>query len=112
MTDQAGLYTADPRKDPTATLIREAKAGDPSLEGIAGGAGTNIGRGGMYTKAIAAKRAARSGAATCIVSGREKEVLVRLANGEEIGTTPELLIPIALLHVNSGLRIIYKFAER
>jgi glutamate 5-kinase len=87
LTDQAGLFTADPRKDPNATLISEATAGDVRLEGIAGGAGTNIGRGGMYTKVIAAKRAARSGADTCILSGREKNVLIRLADGEQIGTT-------------------------
>lgn len=87
LTDQPGLFTADPRKDPNAILISEATAGDVRLEGIAGGAGTNIGRGGMYTKVIAAKRAARSGADTCILSGREENVLMRLANGEQIGTT-------------------------
>ena len=86
LTDQSGLFTSDPRKDPDATLISEATAGDVRLEGIAGGAGTNIGRGGMYTKVIAAKRAARSGADTCILSGREENALVRLANGEHIGT--------------------------
>ncbi|MES2355916.1 MAG: glutamate 5-kinase [Pseudomonadota bacterium] len=86
LTDQAGLYTADPRKDPTASLVENAKAGDPALEEMAGGAGSAIGSGGMLTKIIAAKRAARSGAHTCIVSGRENEVLIRLANGEKIGT--------------------------
>jgi len=86
LTDQPGLYTADPRKDPSATLVEEAKAGDPTLEKMAGGAGTSIGRGGMLTKVIAAKRAARSGAHTCIVSGREENVLMRLAQGEHIGT--------------------------
>jgi glutamate 5-kinase len=58
LTDQTGLYTADPRKDPNATLIREAIAGDESLESMAGGAGSAIGKGGMITKVIAAKRAA------------------------------------------------------
>jgi glutamate 5-kinase len=86
LTDQPGLYTADPRKDAMATLIEEAKAGEPALEKMAGGAGSSIGRGGMLTKVIAAKRAARSGADTCIVSGREKDVLLRLAKGEQIGT--------------------------
>lgn len=86
LTDQAGLYTADPRKDPMATLVQEAKAGDPALEKMAGGAGSHIGRGGMLTKILAAKRAARSGAHTVIASGREPDVLVRLATGEAIGT--------------------------
>ncbi len=86
LTDQRGLYTADPRKDPAATLVSEAVAGDPELEAMAGGAGTNIGRGGMLTKIIAAKRAAHSGADTVIASGREPDVLVRLAAGESIGT--------------------------
>ncbi|MGB8857594.1 MAG: glutamate 5-kinase, partial [Burkholderiales bacterium] len=86
LTDQTGLFTADPRKDASATLVREANANDPTLEQMAGGAGSNIGRGGMLTKILAAKRAARSGAHTIIVSGREPEVLQRLAQGESIGT--------------------------
>jgi len=86
LTDQAGLFSADPRLDPTATLLREVRAGDPQLEAIAGGTGSQIGRGGMITKVLAAKRAARSGAHTVIASGREKDVLVRLARGESLGT--------------------------
>jgi glutamate 5-kinase len=86
LTDQQGLYTADPRKDPQATLISEARAGDPALEAMAGGAGTRIGTGGMITKVIAAKRAANSGAHTVIASGRERDVMPRLARGESIGT--------------------------
>jgi glutamate 5-kinase len=86
LTDQTGLYTADPRKDPSATLVDEAVAGDPALEAMAGGAGSSLGRGGMLTKVIAAKRAANSGANTVIASGREPDVLVRLAAGEAIGT--------------------------
>ena len=86
LTDQAGLFTADPRKDPQATLITEARAGDLALEAMAGGAGTSYGRGGMITKIIAAKRAARSGAHTVIASGREREIMQRLANGEPVGT--------------------------
>ncbi|HEV2975985.1 MAG TPA: glutamate 5-kinase [Casimicrobiaceae bacterium] len=86
LTDQEGLYNADPRKDPAATLIRQAKAGDPVLESIATGAGSVLGRGGMLTKVLAAKRAARSGASTVIVSGRAEHVLTRLAAGERIGT--------------------------
>jgi glutamate 5-kinase len=86
LTDQTGLYSADPRKDPAATLIGEARAGDPALERMAGGAGSAIGRGGMLTKVLAAKRAAGSGASTVIASGREADVLLRLAAGEAIGT--------------------------
>lgn len=86
LTDQAGLYSSDPRRDPAATLIEEARAGDPELEKMAGGAGSPIGLGGMLTKVLAAKRAARSGAHTAIVSGHEDNVLVRLARGERIGT--------------------------
>ncbi len=86
LTDQPGLYTADPRKEPGATLVGEARAGDKELENMAGGAGSHIGRGGMLTKILAAKRAAHSGAHTVIASGREPDVLLRLAAGEAIGT--------------------------
>ena len=86
LTDQDGLYSADPRRVADATLIPEASAGDPYLETIAGGAGSGIALGGMLTKVLAAKRAARSGAHTIIASGREENVLVRIAGGERIGT--------------------------
>ena len=86
LTDQAGLYSADPRKNPDAKFIQHATAGDEALEQMAGGAGSTVGTGGMLTKILAAKRAARSGAHTIIASGREKEVLIKLASGEVIGT--------------------------
>jgi len=86
LTDQAGLFTADPRKDSTATLVQQAQAGDPALEAMAGGAGSSIGRGGMLTKILAAKRAAGSGASTVIAWGREPNALLRLCVGESIGT--------------------------
>jgi glutamate 5-kinase len=86
LTDQRGLFSSDPRKDPGACLIAEAQAGDPALEAMAGGAGSSIGRGGMLTKVLAARRAARSGASTVIAWGREEDVLTRLAQGEAIGT--------------------------
>ncbi len=86
LTDQVGLFTADPRKDASATLVSEALAGDAKLEEMAGGAGSAIGRGGMLTKILAAKRAARSGAHTVIASGHERDVLPRLLQGESIGT--------------------------
>lgn len=95
LTDQRGLYSADPRKDPGARFIDEAVAGTPELEQMAGGAGSSLGRGGMITKILAAKRAAGSGASTVIAWGREPDVLLRLARGEAIGTallasTPKL----------------------
>lgn len=86
LTDQRGLYTADPRKDAEAKFVHEAKAGDAALEAMAGGAGSSLGRGGMITKILAAKRAAGSGASTVIAWGREPEALVRLTQGERIGT--------------------------
>ncbi|MBP6814358.1 MAG: glutamate 5-kinase [Burkholderiaceae bacterium] len=86
LTDQSGLFTADPRKDPQARLLSQVTAGDATLEGMAGGAGSSIGKGGMITKVLAAKRAASSGAHTVVASGRTPDVLVRLARGEDIGT--------------------------
>ena len=86
LTDQKGLYSADPRKDPNARFLDVVTAGDPVLEQMAGGAGSSIGKGGMITKVLAAKRAAGSGANTAVAWGRETDVLVRLANGESIGT--------------------------
>ena len=86
LTDQKGLFTADPRKDPSAQFVHEGKAGDAALEAMAGGAGSSIGSGGMITKILAAKRAAGSGASTVIAWGREPQVLLRLAQGEAIGT--------------------------
>jgi len=95
LTDQAGLYTADPRVDPQAQLLGQVSAGDPAIEGIAGGAGTPLGKGGMLTKVLAARRAASGGAHTVVASGREPGVLRRLMEGESLGTlfvadTPKL----------------------
>ncbi|MEY4429812.1 MAG: hypothetical protein RLZZ182_2501, partial [Pseudomonadota bacterium] len=86
LTDQKGLYSADPRKDPSARFIDVCTAGDPALEQMAGGAGSGVGTGGMITKVIAARRAAGSGASTVIAWGREPDVLVRLTQGEAIGS--------------------------
>lgn len=99
LTDQKGLYTADPRKDPTAVFVAQAVAGDPALEKMAGGAASTLSKGGMITKILAAKRAARSGAVTIIASGREKDVLIRLSQGEAIGT--ELSPRQAPMHARS-----------
>lgn len=90
LTDQAGLFERDPRRYPDAPLIAEAAAGDVRLEAMAGAEGSALGRGGMLTKVRAAARAARSGAATVIASGREPRVLERIAQGEALGT---LLVP-------------------
>ena len=95
LTDQRGLFATDPRQNPAAQFIDIAAAGDPKLELMAGGAGSAIGRGGMITKVLAARRAAGSGAGTVIAWGREPDVLLRLAAGEAIGTalwaaTPKL----------------------
>lgn len=89
LTDQKGLYEADPRHHPDAAFVEEARAEDRRLAAMAGGGGT-LGRGGMATKVRAARLAARSGAQTVIASGREPDVLVRLFAGENIGT---LLVP-------------------
>jgi glutamate 5-kinase len=94
LTDHRGLFSSDPRREPGATLIESANAGDPYLETIAGGVGSGISRGGMITKVLAAKRAARSGAHTTIASGREPDVLVRLARGEAVGTQLIAAVPV------------------
>lgn len=86
LTDQNGLYSADPRRNPAAQFIHEGRADDRQYEAMAGGAGSGISKGGMITKIKAAQRAARSGAHTVIASGREPDVLMRLANGEQLGT--------------------------
>ena len=86
LTDQQGLFTADPRMNPEARLVEQGQAGDPALEAMAGGAGSSFARGGMITKILAARRSARSGAHTVIASGHEPDVLLRLAAGERVGT--------------------------
>ncbi len=90
LTDQDGLYTADPRMDSSAKLISEVRAQDPSLDAMAGGGSGRLGRGGMQTKLRAARQAAASGAATVIVGGRIDQVIERLSQEEELGT---LLLP-------------------
>ncbi|MBK7016121.1 MAG: glutamate 5-kinase [Sulfuritalea sp.] len=86
LTDQKGLYSADPRRDPSATLVSEGRADDRGFEAMAGGAGSGISKGGMITKVRAAQRAARSGAHTLIVSGRDADSLLSAAHGASIGT--------------------------
>lgn len=90
LTDQDGLYDDNPRTNPQAKLISEAKVSRQDLEMMASSEGGSLGKGGMYTKVIAAKRAARSGTVTFIASGNEENVLPRLYAGENIGS---FLIP-------------------
>ncbi len=85
LTDQHGLYEADPRKNPAARFIEEADAGDKNLEAYAGQGGI-LGRGGMRTKLYAAKMAAQSGTDTIIASGEKKDVLLKIADGGKVGT--------------------------
>ena len=86
LTDQDGLFDADPRGNPRAQLVSHGKAGDPALDALAGGSVGGLGRGGMITKLTAARLAARSGTNTVIVGGRAENVLTNLANGEALGT--------------------------
>lgn len=86
LTDQKGLFNADPRQNPQAEFVHVAQAGDPALECMAGGAGSSLGKGGMLTKILAARRAAGSGASTVIAWGREPDALLRLAQGQALGT--------------------------
>ena len=105
LTDQQGLFSADPRRDPAARLVESGHAGDPAFERMAGGAGSSLGRGGMLTKVLAAKRAARCGASTVIASGRERDVLLRCAVVVDDGAATNLrhggksLLPIGVVTV-------------
>ena len=86
LTDRDGMFDADPRNNPNANLISEARADDPALDAVAGATGGALGRGGMQTKLRAARLAARSGAHTVIIGGRIEQVLARLKAGEQLGT--------------------------
>ena len=86
LTDQVGLHDGDPRKRADSQLIEEASVTDASLDQAAGPSFGELGRGGMLTKVSAARRAARSGAATVIGCGKQSNVLEKLAEGRAIGT--------------------------
>jgi glutamate 5-kinase len=86
LTDQQGLFAADPRHNPAAELIAEAEVGDASLDVMVGGSAGSLGRGGMLTKLRAARLASRSGANTVIAGGRESRVIERVFAGETLGT--------------------------
>ncbi len=91
LTDQDGIFDADPRSEPGARLICETRVDDPQLDAVAGGSMTGIGTGGMVTKVRAARLAARSGTPTVIAPGRGERVLERIGAGERAGT---LLTPV------------------
>jgi len=86
LTDQDGLYDCDPRGGTNACLIKQASANDQKLETYAGGAASDISRGGMLTKVLAAQKASRSGTHTIIANGQLDQVLLKLSQGEDIGT--------------------------
>ncbi|MDE2750307.1 MAG: glutamate 5-kinase [Chloroflexota bacterium] len=89
LTDQPGIFTDDPRKNPEAALIQNIAQVSDELFALAGGAGSQVGTGGMVTKIQAARIASRSGIETIIASGSEKDVVTRLVAGERIGTRIE-----------------------
>jgi glutamate 5-kinase len=86
LTDQPGLFDADPGDNPQAQLIERAVAGDPVLNGYAADSSGQLGRGGMRTKVSAAQLAARSGTHTVIASGKEKDIILRVVRGEAVGS--------------------------
>ncbi|ASJ70451.1 glutamate 5-kinase [Granulosicoccus antarcticus] len=86
LTDQNGLFDKDPRSNPDAQLLERANASDPNILALAGPPGSSIGSGGMRTKILAAERAAQNGTTTVIANGREPNVLLRLRDGEPLGT--------------------------
>ncbi|MCA9869380.1 MAG: glutamate 5-kinase, partial [Anaerolineae bacterium] len=86
LTDQPGLFTADPRSDPAAKLISEVGVIDDDLRAIAGGTNSGLGVGGMTTKLTAADLARRGGAEVVIAAGSVEDVVLRVTGGERIGT--------------------------
>ena len=86
LTDQAGLYTADPRRSSTATLIAEVSVISEDIIALAAGAGTARGTGGMVTKVQAARLATESGVTVVVAGGTTENVLVKAVSGEPVGT--------------------------
>ena len=86
LSDIDGFYDSDPRNNDNAKLLNEVKDITPELEECAGGAGSNLGTGGMITKLTAAKTATRSGVDMVLANGSEPNILVDILKGEEIGT--------------------------
>ena len=98
LTDQAGLYTADPRSNPDAELIAEVGQIDASLRGIAGDSVSGLGTGGMSTKLQAADVARRAGVDVVIAAGRDAEVISLLSRGERVGTRFPALAELSDTH--------------
>lgn len=86
LTDIDGLYNGNPKTDSAAKIIHEVPEINSEIEKMAGGAGTKLGTGGMFTKIQAAKLATENGIAMLIISGKEIGNLRRALSGEEIGT--------------------------
>ena len=86
LTDQKGLFDADPSLNPNAKLIEQANVSDPLLDDVAGESQSGLGRGGMFTKIRAARLAARSGATSVIVSGDYNHIITKIIQGENLGT--------------------------
>ncbi|PKY11206.1 glutamate 5-kinase [Acidithiobacillus marinus] len=93
LTDQDGIFDADPRSNPNAKLLAEVNAGAAMLERVAGSGGSGVGTGGMLAKVRAATRAARSGTSTIIANGRCEDVLLRIRHGEALGTFIHARLP-------------------
>ncbi|MCG7873694.1 MAG: glutamate 5-kinase [Candidatus Thiodiazotropha lotti] len=91
LTDQEGLFDADPRFNPQAKLISQTRVDNPQLDQVAGGSGGGLGLGGMVTKVRAARLAARSGTGTVIAAGRQKQVVDAIYRGDDVGT---LMVPV------------------
>ncbi|MCG8030429.1 MAG: glutamate 5-kinase [Candidatus Thiodiazotropha taylori] len=91
LTDQAGLFDADPRFNPKAKLISQTRVDNPQLDQVAGGSASGLGLGGMVTKVRAARLAARSGTGTVIAAGRQKQVVDAIYRGDDVGT---LMVPV------------------
>ena len=116
LTDQAGMFTADPRRHQDASLIQQLERVDDSALAMAGGAGSREGTGGMATKLQAARLASNSGVSTVIAPGHERDVLQRILQGGKVGTRiPASVdslqsrkrwllaeVPRGVLHVDAG----------
>ncbi len=86
LSDIQGLYTADPKQDPEAGLIREVAEITPQIEALAGGPGSGLGSGGMATKISAARIAAHSGVTTILACADQRDIIPKVIAGEQVGT--------------------------
>lgn len=86
LSDIDGFYDSDPRNNESAKLLNEVREITPELEECAGGAGSNLGTGGMITKLSAAKTSTKAGVDMILANGSEPDIIMDILNGEEIGT--------------------------